>query len=148
MGSFPPDLQLSSTTCWMSPPRNGTRTSSKCSRFLAEARPVTRGTYFREFVGPAHNKARKTEQIDHFSLNYPLEELKHIHTHPSRAGSQQNHTAPSKGQDRERFLSNTTNQTRAALRMWNSKTLTEPDFLHALPSPSDRKNPSYQHSSS
>ncbi len=48
-----PDLQLSSTTCWISPPKKGTLTSSSCSKLRAEARPVTRGTYFRELVGPA-----------------------------------------------------------------------------------------------
>lgn len=48
-----PDLQLSSTTCWISPPKKGTLTSSSCSKLRAEARPVTRGTYLRELVGPA-----------------------------------------------------------------------------------------------
>lgn len=48
-----PDLQLSSTTCWISPPKKGTLTSSSCSKLRAEAKPVTRGTYFRELVGPA-----------------------------------------------------------------------------------------------
>lgn len=51
-----PDLQLSSTTCWIRPPRKGTRTISKCSKFRAEARPVTKGTYFKEFVGPGQKK--------------------------------------------------------------------------------------------
>lgn len=58
-----PDLQLSSTTCWIRPPRKGTRTISKCSKFRAEARPVTKGTYFKEFVGPGKKEKKN-------SMNY------------------------------------------------------------------------------
>lgn len=57
-----PDLQLSSTTCWIRPPRKGTRTISKCSKFRADAKPVTKGTYFKEFVGPKGVKNTSMEQ--------------------------------------------------------------------------------------
>lgn len=62
---FSPDLQLSSTTCWISPPRKGTLTSSSCSRLRAEAKPVTKGTYFRELVGPAQFRMTKVLRLTH-----------------------------------------------------------------------------------
>ncbi len=60
-----PDLQLSSTTCWISPPKKGTLTNSSCSRFRADAKPVTRGTYLREFVGPAQFRMTKVLRLTH-----------------------------------------------------------------------------------
>lgn len=62
---FSPDLQLSSTTCWISPPRKGTLTSSSCSRLRAEAKPVTKGTYFKELVGPAQFRMTKVLRLTH-----------------------------------------------------------------------------------
>lgn len=62
---FSPDLQLSSTTCWISPPRKGTLTNSNCSRFRADAKPVTKGTYLRELVGPAQFRITKVLRLTH-----------------------------------------------------------------------------------
>lgn len=62
---FSPDLQLSSTTCWISPPRKGTLTNSSCSRFRADAKPVTKGTYLRELVGPAQFRMTKVLRLTH-----------------------------------------------------------------------------------
>lgn len=65
MNVFIPDLQLSSTTCWISPPRKGTLTNSSCSRLRADAKPVTKGTYLRELVGPAQFRMTNVLRLTH-----------------------------------------------------------------------------------
>lgn len=100
-----PDLQLSSTTCWISPPRNGTRTSSKCSKFRAEARPVTRGTYFKEFVGPVQNRP-KVAQLT--KLNIPHYR---IQTCPHKSFQIKKSTELRNLIMQRTFLSNTANKT-------------------------------------
>lgn len=60
-----PDLQLSSTTCCISPPKKGTLTSSSCSKLRAEAKPVTSGTYFKELVGPAQFLMTNVRRFTH-----------------------------------------------------------------------------------